>query len=343
MTAQIRAQQAFAGREHSGLPEFRDITTNDWFSIKDQFSEFRILRNDDLSHGYEEFYQVQPGFHIRIYKCIESIALHDRIEVPRGLLHCLFNLSGNTELQIQGRGTRALVSPSLYVTFFPAKLVLIDTPVLHDQERLFVHLIIDPQEHGLETLGIETSDLPTSLRPAFSGNGKFLFRSFPLRGGLLYSLKQATAAKFSPAINRLYYRAKASELICHVFDQMSKRDIEVDHAGYGGSDFAKIDEVRSFVEENLVSSPTLEELASRFGMSGSKLKRVFKSTHGVSIGNYRQALRMYKARDMLRNSSRSVSQVALQLGYEHTSSFITAFKRSFGTTPKSYRGLLRSG
>lgn len=341
MTSPAGARQILSGNNGADMPEFSNITTNDWFAIKDQHSEFRILRDDDLSSGYEEFYVVRPGFYIRFYSCIESVTLHDRVEVPRGLFHCLFNLRGNTELQIRGRGRRALVSPSLYVCYFPADLVLIDSPVLHDQERLFVHLIIDPEDFNLESIGAGLEDLSASVQRILSGQGQFSFRSFPLHGQLLYLVNQAAENAFRGGLKAVYVRAKAIELICYVFDGMSNRDIEASRPGPEAIDMARIDEVRSYVEDNIVDAPTLSELARRFGMSPSKLKRDFKATLGVSIGSYRQALRMYKARDMLRHSMLSVNQVALESGYDHTSSFITAFKRSFGTTPKSYQSLLK--
>jgi AraC-like DNA-binding protein len=83
----------------------------------------------------------------------------------------------------------------------------------------------------------------------------------------------------------------------------------------------------------------LEDLAKEFAMSSSKLKRLFKAIHGVTIAEYSRALRMHKAKTLLRNSDKSVSQIAADLGYEHASSFITAYKRSFGATPKAFRRL----
>jgi len=49
------------------------------------------------------------------------------------------------------------------------------------------------------------------------------------------------------------------------------------------------------------------------------------------------AWRMYRATCHLRNSARSVADVAEMVGYGDDAAFNRAFKRAMGTTPAAYR------
>jgi len=324
----------------SSFPEFHNIPANEWFTLKERFSEFSIQHDDGLSRGHEEFFKVRRGFYLRIFECTESPDLHDRLQIPRGLLHCFFNLRGNTELQIEGHGTRTVSSPALHVTYIPADCVLIESPVLHDQYRMFVDLLIDPEECLLEYLDADSGMLPDILEPVFSGEDVFMFHTFPTEAQVFLSLNQVFNHSFKAQVKRLFMQAKALELFCHVLDMLSRKEAELTKAGMVADEFSKMDRVRRYLDENFACPPTVGELAHRFAISTTKLKRSFKAIHGLAIGEYSLALRMHKAREMLQNNHHPISQIATILGYEHSSSFITAFKRSFGTTPRFFRTLM---
>src|SRR6202167_670946 len=79
----------------------------------------------------------------------------------------------------------------------------------------------------------------------------------------------------------------------------------------------------------------LAELASAAGASHRTIERLFAVETGMSFGRWRLRQRMITALEQLAHGD-SVSNVADAVGYESPSSFIAAFKDSFGTTPTSY-------
>jgi AraC-like DNA-binding protein len=81
---------------------------------------------------------------------------------------------------------------------------------------------------------------------------------------------------------------------------------------------------------------TLQELATRAGMSRSTFALKFKATVGTSPLEYLTRWRMLVAGDRLVNSSDPVSVIALSLGYDSESAFSTAFKRVMGCSPRQY-------
>ena len=77
-------------------------------------------------------------------------------------------------------------------------------------------------------------------------------------------------------------------------------------------------------------------------MSRTSFATRFRSIAGVPPLTYLQNLRMRFAEHELRESSISVSELGLSLGYSSESAFSNAFKRSAGMAPKRYRSIFAS-
>ena len=82
---------------------------------------------------------------------------------------------------------------------------------------------------------------------------------------------------------------------------------------------------------------TLDHIATAVGMSRSSFALRFKVLVGQSPLDYRLQLNMQRAAQRLRNTSKTVSSVAYELGYDSEKSFGKAFKRVMGCPPTSYR------
>ncbi|WP_408396401.1 helix-turn-helix domain-containing protein [Paraburkholderia sediminicola] len=80
---------------------------------------------------------------------------------------------------------------------------------------------------------------------------------------------------------------------------------------------------------------SLAELASTAGASHRTIERLFATEGRMSFGRWRIRHKMLVALEQLANGE-SVSNVADAVGYETPSSFIAAFRTTFGTTPTAY-------
>jgi AraC-like DNA-binding protein len=80
---------------------------------------------------------------------------------------------------------------------------------------------------------------------------------------------------------------------------------------------------------------TLVEWAREVGASQRTLNRRFQDETSMSFRDWRQQCRLLRGLEML-SAGDSVTRVALELGYEHSSAFIAMFKRCLGTTPLRY-------
>ena len=82
---------------------------------------------------------------------------------------------------------------------------------------------------------------------------------------------------------------------------------------------------------------TLEELAHYIGANPSYLCRRFKQTEGVTITQYMQTLRINAAKNMLRYSNQSISEISSWLCFHSQSRFGQIFRQITGMTPGEYR------
>src|SRR5262249_42887680 len=79
----------------------------------------------------------------------------------------------------------------------------------------------------------------------------------------------------------------------------------------------------------------LDELAKTAGGSKRTIERLFKSETGLGFGKWRQQFRLGHALRLLA-AGQAVTSVALDVGYDSPSAFISAFRVTFGQTPGEY-------
>lgn len=82
-------------------------------------------------------------------------------------------------------------------------------------------------------------------------------------------------------------------------------------------------------------SRTLGQLAREVGASKRTIERIFQLETEMTIGKWRQQLRLLNALRLLA-AGQAVTSVALEVGYDSPSAFISAFKAMLGTTPGQY-------
>lgn len=82
---------------------------------------------------------------------------------------------------------------------------------------------------------------------------------------------------------------------------------------------------------------TIEELSRQHLINPTTLKTAFKAVYGTSIAAHMKEHRMKMAAQMLRETNRSISEIAQAVGYDSQSKFTEAFKAYFHTLPRDYK------
>lgn len=95
-------------------------------------------------------------------------------------------------------------------------------------------------------------------------------------------------------------------------------------------------QVIRFIETNYSDDIRLDDLASIAGMNPKYFCRFFRQSTQKTPIHYLNYYRIERASELLRTTDTSITDVALNCGYNDISYFIKAFKRYKNTTPKQY-------
>ncbi len=102
----------------------------------------------------------------------------------------------------------------------------------------------------------------------------------------------------------------------------------------------QIDIVRKIHEQltqHIEQRMTIEELSRQYLINPTTLKASFKAIYGTSIAAHIKEHRMEQAAKMLRESKKSIAEIAKAVGYDSQSKFTIAFKSFFQVLPREYR------
>jgi len=101
---------------------------------------------------------------------------------------------------------------------------------------------------------------------------------------------------------------------------------------------ARLKRVLAFIESRLDKNIRLADLGATAGMSVYYFATLFRRSTGFSPRQYVLQRRVFRARELLQNTSRSVLEVSLDTGFQHQNNFARAFRRITGMTPSHFRG-----
>lgn len=93
----------------------------------------------------------------------------------------------------------------------------------------------------------------------------------------------------------------------------------------------------TFLVDNSGLPISLETLARRSGLSRPRFSHLFRQETGTSPGKMIKAIRMRKARELLKTTRYSVKEVMTQVGISDKNHFRRDFRSAFGLTPTEFR------
>lgn len=100
-------------------------------------------------------------------------------------------------------------------------------------------------------------------------------------------------------------------------------------------DFIK--SILKYIDQNFHTKITLDNLEKTFGVSKFHISKEFKKYTGTTIGEYITMSRLTNAKELLKYSDLSVSEITYKVGFNQVSHFINLFKNREHTTPLNFR------
>lgn len=104
-----------------------------------------------------------------------------------------------------------------------------------------------------------------------------------------------------------------------------------------------VENIKSYIRENLNYDFTIEELATVFNYTPKYLGRYFKRKTGNTIKMYCHQLRVAQAKNLLESTDMSIENIALYVGFNSVTYFDRVFFNQTGMSPQSYRSVSKEG
>ncbi len=168
--------------------------------------------------------------------------------------------------------------------------------------------------HNLLSMGL------MSDRPVMRCEENALDEILPAAGSLLSSMQDAQ----EPDLTRLYFEAQ--QLLCTITSRCS-RSREEDGCV----------ELACRLIERCSGRITGQELAAQMHMGYEALRKQFRASAGISIGQYAIRVRVNRAKALLLRNDLSLEKLAVQLGYPDAFTFCKQFKQHTGVSPSQFR------
>jgi AraC family transcriptional regulator len=109
---------------------------------------------------------------------------------------------------------------------------------------------------------------------------------------------------------------------------------------HGGLPIARLRKVEDYVRAHLMESISLEKLAELAELSPFHFSRVFKQSTGMTPLQFVTRERILLAQQLIRETSLSLIEIALEVGYTSPSHFAQVFRRTVGVAPNQFRNAL---
>lgn len=137
--------------------------------------------------------------------------------------------------------------------------------------------------------------------------------------------------------SRLVVDALACELSVNILRRHANVRFQ-EEAGPGGLAPGQVHVLNEFIRENLDGDLSLQQLADTIGLSRFHFARAFKQTTGVTVHEHVTALRIERAKVLLRRTREPLSVIAARCGFSDQSHFTRVFRKRVDVTPGQFRG-----
>ena len=137
-------------------------------------------------------------------------------------------------------------------------------------------------------------------------------------------------------IRKGYHKVKVLELLLFLSGLDYKGESE-ERRYFSRSQVTAAKEAKKYLLAHLDEHITITELADMLGISSTSLKICFKGVYGDTINGYITNCKMQKAASLLKNTDKSVLEIAGIVGYNNGSKFAGAFRRVMNKSPNEYR------
>jgi AraC-like DNA-binding protein len=105
----------------------------------------------------------------------------------------------------------------------------------------------------------------------------------------------------------------------------------------GAERIASLRSARDLIDRRFADALDLDKMASEAGFSKFHFARAFKGAYGETPANYLTRRRVERAKDLLRSSNLTVTEVCMLVGFSSLGSFSSRFSELVGMSPRAFQ------
>ena len=148
-------------------------------------------------------------------------------------------------------------------------------------------------------------------------------------------LARVYAAEIDESESKITGQIRKKIILLQFIHELWKKGFIVENDTTGRNTVEK--EMISYIQQNYKGKILLREFGEQFHLSEKYISRYFKEHFHITLSQYVTYLRLEHAKQMLQETDISVTEVAMQSGYQNISYFIRSFKKTYGVSPLKYR------
>lgn len=103
----------------------------------------------------------------------------------------------------------------------------------------------------------------------------------------------------------------------------------------------RVQKVKQYINDHYREQLRLDDLSRLVGMTSTAFSRFFKLRTGKTLSDYVLDIRLGFAARMLVDSTRNISEICFECGFNNLSNFNRIFKSRRGVTPKEFRAMYK--
>ena len=232
------------------------------------------------------------------------------VELQRGDLLVVDNLKLHHVVDFPGFDTRVIV-----ISFLPEFVYSLGSPS-HDYAFLLpFYSKVERRPHVLRVREARAADVHSSLARLLECYLEGAAKPFHQAGSkaFLVQLLYHLAAHF-----------RASEVVKWEFMRQQERSL-------------RLKKLFDHINTRPVEKLSVSAAARLAGMSPARFMKTFKQVAGMTLVAYLNHVRLANGARLLRETTRSIADIADATGFSDQSYFDKRFKRAFGRTPKEFR------
>lgn len=237
-------------------------------------------------------------------------------------------LKGEVEYWVDGRIIRMRTGDLLLIN--PMEL---HRPVVHPDSPVYERIVLWINKEYLENLHSDHMDLSRCFDTSLPAHTHLIQPSVAERSAL--------TARMGELVREYYSRETGSDLCAYglflqfmvQLNRMAQQ--EPARPEQTGQLSGLVEQVLSYIGENLSEPITLEKIAEQFFVSKYYLSHTFSREVGVSVYRYILLRRLLMARQLLA-AGEPAGQVCRSCGFSDYTSFYRAFKSEYGISPREF-------